>query len=115
MYHVNLQIFLSSFLIPVVTLLPLFLYSSPSSLLSLSLSPSLPCLFVIFPLSFLLSLSLSLKYFYCEFFFYRQEKALLLSVEKGFDDFTASNGWLDSWRKRHNVKFTALSGKQIFN
>lgn len=112
MYHVNLQIFLSSFLIPVVTQLPLFLYSSPSSLLSLSLSLSL---FVIFPLSFLLSLSLSLKYFDCEFFFYRQEKALLLSVEKGFDDFTASNGWLDSWRKRHNVKFTALSGKQIFN
>ena len=38
-----------------------------------------------------------------------QEKALLLSVEMGHDDFSASNGWLESWRRRYNVKWTCLS------
>ena len=40
-----------------------------------------------------------------------QEKAKLLSVEMGFDDFSASNGWLHSWQKQFNVSFAALSGE----
>ena len=40
-----------------------------------------------------------------------QEKALLLSVEMGHDDFTASNGWLHSFQKRHNIKQAVLSGE----
>ena len=40
-----------------------------------------------------------------------QEKALTLSVEMGHDDFTASNGWLESWQKRHNVKLAQLHGE----
>lgn len=35
----------------------------------------------------------------------------MLSVELGCDDFTASNGWLEAWRRRHNVKFAVLSGE----
>ena len=40
-----------------------------------------------------------------------QEKGLLCSIELGHDNFQASNGWLDSWQKRHNVKFNTLSGE----
>ena len=32
----------------------------------------------------------------------------MLSMELGHGDFTASNGWLDSWQKRHNVKLAVL-------
>ncbi|KAK7097842.1 hypothetical protein V1264_004763 [Littorina saxatilis] len=39
-----------------------------------------------------------------------QEKALMLSVELGHDNFVASNGWLDRWLKRNNVKNACLSG-----
>ncbi len=41
-----------------------------------------------------------------------QEKAVLLSAE--YDDadaFVASNGWLDRWKKRFNVKCSVLSGE----
>ena len=40
-----------------------------------------------------------------------QEKALLISVQLGYDDFSASNGWLESWQKRHGVKFSVLCGE----
>lgn len=39
-----------------------------------------------------------------------QEKAVLLSVTLGHDDFTASNGWLYKWMKRNNIHSSALSG-----
>lgn len=39
-----------------------------------------------------------------------QEKALFLSVEGGFDDFVASNGWLEKWLKRRNIHQSCLSG-----
>jgi hypothetical protein len=39
-----------------------------------------------------------------------QEKAIMLSVELGHNDFVASNGWLDRWLKRNNVKSACLSG-----
>ena len=29
-----------------------------------------------------------------------QEKAVLLSMNYGYDDFTGSNGWLDRWKAR---------------
>ena len=40
-----------------------------------------------------------------------QEKALVLSVELGVDDFTASNGWLDRFQKRHNISCNNLNGE----
>ena len=40
-----------------------------------------------------------------------QEKAVMFSMETGHDDFTASNGWLDRWKKRFNVKCNVLSGE----
>lgn len=40
-----------------------------------------------------------------------QEKALMLSVEMGHDNFTASNGWLGSFKKTYNIKTSALSGE----
>ena len=40
-----------------------------------------------------------------------QEKALMLAVEMGHDEFTASNGWLHSFQKRHNIKQAVLSGE----
>uniref|UniRef100_A0A8C4QQL2 HTH CENPB-type domain-containing protein n=1 Tax=Eptatretus burgeri TaxID=7764 RepID=A0A8C4QQL2_EPTBU len=40
-----------------------------------------------------------------------QEKALMLSKEMGYGDFTASNGWLNNFQKRHDIKvFCVLSG-----
>ena len=42
-----------------------------------------------------------------------KEKATLLTLSKDgeiYDNFTASNGWLDSWRKQFNIKSLALSG-----
>ena len=35
----------------------------------------------------------------------------MLATEMGHDDFTASNGWLQSWSARHNVKFSNLAGE----
>ncbi|BFZ15182.1 hypothetical protein BsWGS_18221 [Bradybaena similaris] len=40
-----------------------------------------------------------------------QEQAVLVATERGFDDFSGSNGWLDRWRTRHNVRFGSLCGE----
>ena len=40
-----------------------------------------------------------------------QEKALLISSEMGHDNFSASNGWLESWRNRYNVSWSSLCGE----
>ncbi|XP_013774244.1 tigger transposable element-derived protein 6-like [Limulus polyphemus] len=40
-----------------------------------------------------------------------QEKAVMLSVELGLDDFSASNGWLDRFQKRRNISCSVLSGE----
>ncbi len=40
-----------------------------------------------------------------------KEKALILSLELGYDNFSASNGWLDRFRQRHNIKYSVLSGE----
>ena len=40
-----------------------------------------------------------------------QEKATMLAVAMGHADFTASNGWLDSFKKRHDIKASVLSGE----
>ena len=40
-----------------------------------------------------------------------QEKAILVSKELGKDDFSASNGWLESWKQRYNIKFSTLCGE----
>ena len=34
-----------------------------------------------------------------------------LSDEKGYDGFTASNGWLQRFQSRHNIKCSVLSGE----
>ena len=40
-----------------------------------------------------------------------QEKALMFAGEMGHLGFTASNGWLNRWQKRHNVRLATLSGE----
>jgi hypothetical protein len=40
-----------------------------------------------------------------------QQEALMLSVSLGCDEFAASNGWLQSFLKRHNIKSCVLSGE----
>ena len=40
-----------------------------------------------------------------------QEKALMLAAEMNHDDFTASNGWLHAFCRRHNIHFQTLSGE----
>ena len=40
-----------------------------------------------------------------------QEKATMLAVAMGHVEFTASNGWLDSFKKRHDIKASVLSGE----
>ncbi|KAI0212676.1 Septin-1 [Lamellibrachia satsuma] len=42
-----------------------------------------------------------------------KEKAMMLSLtlELGHDDFSASNGWLQAWQKRHDFKWAALCGE----
>ena len=39
-----------------------------------------------------------------------KEKALIMSVEMGLDDFIASNGWLHRWQQRYNIGSNVLSG-----
>ena len=39
------------------------------------------------------------------------EKAMMLSIEMDHDDFAASNGWLECWLKRYNVKLAVLCGE----
>ena len=36
---------------------------------------------------------------------------MMLSIEMDHDDFTASNGWLECWLKRYNVKLAVLCGE----
>ena len=40
-----------------------------------------------------------------------QEKALMFAEEMRHLGFTASNGWLNRWQKRHNVRLATLSGE----
>ena len=40
-----------------------------------------------------------------------QEKALKVAEGIGMNDFKASNGWLEAFRKRHNIRFRMLSGE----
>ena len=40
-----------------------------------------------------------------------QEKAAMFVVEMGHKDFTASNGWLNRFQIRHNVKASLMSGE----
>ena len=40
-----------------------------------------------------------------------QEKATILGMQMGHDDFTASNGWLHRFQVRHSIKCAVLSGE----
>ena len=40
-----------------------------------------------------------------------QEKAVLLSMNYGYDDITGWNGWLDRWKARHNIRCSVLNGE----
>ncbi|KAK7499105.1 hypothetical protein BaRGS_00009652 [Batillaria attramentaria] len=40
-----------------------------------------------------------------------QQKAMMFSVTLGHDEFTASNGWLQCFKNRHNIRAAALSGE----
>ena len=39
------------------------------------------------------------------------EKAKEIANQLGFDDFKASNGWLDRWKRKHNIKIMTISGE----
>ena len=39
------------------------------------------------------------------------EKAKEIASTLGLDDFKASNGWLDRWKKKHNLKKMTISGE----
>ena len=39
-----------------------------------------------------------------------KSKALFFLKELGGNDFRASDGWLDRWKKRKNVSFKTISG-----
>ena len=40
-----------------------------------------------------------------------QEQALIFSKDLGLDSFKASNGWLESFKKRHNISCKTLIGE----
>ena len=40
-----------------------------------------------------------------------QERAIMYASELGIDQFAGSNGWLEKWQKRHNVRMVVLSGE----
>ena len=40
-----------------------------------------------------------------------QERAIMQVSELGIDQFSGSNGWLEKWQKRHNVRMVVLSGE----
>lgn len=40
-----------------------------------------------------------------------QERAKQYSLELGYESFSASNGWLQRWQTRHNVRMAVLSGE----
>ena len=40
-----------------------------------------------------------------------QAKAKQVAAILQFDQFKASNGWLESFQKRHNISFRSLSGE----
>ena len=40
-----------------------------------------------------------------------QEKAQMYASELGHTEFCGSNGWLERWQKRHNVRLATLSGE----
>lgn len=40
-----------------------------------------------------------------------QEKAIIVSAELNYDDFAASNGWLESFKNRYNITASVLSGE----
>ena len=40
-----------------------------------------------------------------------QEEALQIALKLNFTGFTASNGWLDKWKTRHNVKQFSIAGE----
>ena len=40
-----------------------------------------------------------------------QERARLYAAKLSHEGFRASNGWLDRWQKRHNVRLATLSGE----
>ena len=40
-----------------------------------------------------------------------QERAVMYASELGIERFSGSNGWLEKWQKRHNVRMSVLSGE----
>ena len=44
-----------------------------------------------------------------------QEKAIIIFMEMGLDDFTASNGWLYKFQQRHNIKCSSLKGESALD
>ena len=40
-----------------------------------------------------------------------QERAIMYASKLGIDQFSGSNGWLEKWQKRHNVRMVVLSGE----
>ena len=40
-----------------------------------------------------------------------QDKASMFSIELGHNAFSASNGWLDAFKRRKNISRTVLSGE----
>ena len=42
-----------------------------------------------------------------------QEKATMLAVAMGHVEFTAFNGWLESFKKRHDIKASVPSGEAV--